>query len=70
MRYKVGDRAKIREDLMPNILYGDVIFTPQMENYCGIVCTIANISGSHHSYGILEDNNEFYWSDEMLIGVR
>jgi hypothetical protein len=68
MKYKVGDKVKIREDLVVDKEYGSQVFVDSMEKYKGKIVTINRV--------IIEDgyNKECYmineypwcWTDEML----
>ena len=39
-RFKVGDKVRVRKDLVGNELYGDVIFTNEMCKFKGKETTI------------------------------
>jgi len=66
MKYKVGDKVKIREDLIDGKEYGDNIFVPEMKPWCGQVVTIA-----HCEYGnyLIEGCDNWAWTDEMIEGL-
>ena len=40
MKYKVGDKVRVREDLVVDQWYGDDIFVSGMDSYKGQVVTI------------------------------
>ncbi|MFW6248206.1 MAG: hypothetical protein ACOC4J_00380 [Bacteroidota bacterium] len=73
MKYKVGDKVKVREDL---VAYGDYkmehdpeisdVFSKNMEFFKGKICTITEADGKY----CLDDNLFFNWTDEMLEPVE
>jgi len=64
MKYKVGDKVKIREGLIEDEDYDDVDFVEGMEEFMGKVATI--ISSNEKGYRIDIDENEWCWSDGMI----
>ena len=66
MKYKVGDKVKIREDLIVNEIYGCEAFVENMKAYLGKQVTIAKESPSHVEYYIEEDSERWRWTDEMF----
>lgn len=66
MKYKAGDRVKIREDLIADKEYGDDTFVPEMKLWCGQVATIACCKGDGY---LLEDGYGWKWTDEMIEGL-
>ena len=67
MKYKVGDRFKIREDLVVVKMNCYNEFVKEMVPWGGQVATIA-----HHTaeYGyLLEGGKNWYWTDEMIEGL-
>lgn len=68
MRYKVGDKVRVRSDLEESETYGDQTFVKQMEKYKGKLVTI---SEEHpRFYYIKEDKDENWcWTDEMFEGL-
>lgn len=68
MKYKVGDRVRIRKDLMVFERYGKQTFVEQMEKYKGMPATISEVFSD--TYYIKEDKGENWnWTDEMLEGL-
>ena len=65
MKYKVGDKVRVRSDLEESETYGDQTFVKQMEKYKGKLVTI---SEEHpRFYYIKEDKDENWcWTDEMF----
>jgi len=74
MKYKVGDRVRIRKDLVVDKSYADAdhtecYFTEEMgkvkEKYD--YATIKTCNDHHNDrYQICEDNSGYWWSDEMF----
>lgn len=68
MKYKVGDRVRIREDLVMGGSYGDSIAVDDMIDMGGSVVTIEDVDKS--GYGIKEDPEGYTWTDEMFEPVE
>jgi hypothetical protein len=64
MKYKVGDKVKIREDLIVDNDYGSDGFTEEMEQYKGKTATITDVC--YDKYEIDIDDGNWCWTDEML----
>jgi hypothetical protein len=64
MKYKVGDKVKIREDLIVDNDYGSDGFTEEMEQYKGKTATITDIYWDKYDIDI--DDGDWSWTDEML----
>lgn len=64
MKYKVGDKVKIRSDLVSDKYYGTNDFVEPMKKYLGEVATI--ISVGNYDYSIDIDDDSWYWTDEMF----
>lgn len=68
MRYKVGDKVRVRSDLEESETYGDQAFVKQMEKYKGKLVTI--LEERPRFYYIKEDKDENWcWTDEMFEGL-
>lgn len=67
MKYKPGDKVKIRNDLVEYKQYGSCTFVPYMKNFKGeqIIKEIFN-----NGYTIEADAQNFKWSDEMFEDVK
>lgn len=65
MKYKVGDKVRIRRDLNENMGDDKYGVTEEMANKAGSVVTILSVYDD--SYGIVESG--WYWTDEMLEGL-
>lgn len=78
MKYKVGDKVRVRQwdDMAKEFgFYGctksniDILgclFTNNMKKFCGSVVTISNIASDNSRYLIKEDDQNWYWTDEMF----
>jgi hypothetical protein len=64
MKFKVGDKVRVRKDLVLNHTYGNYFFVSTMEKFKDKIVTI--ISVCNNCYEIKEDNKCSYWTDEML----
>lgn len=68
MKYKVGDKAKIREDLEIGKTYNGQTFVTQMEKYKGQIVTIKIVDNGGHY--IEEDGQDWYWTEDMLEDIE
>lgn len=66
MKYKVGDKVRVREDLIEFEHYKEVLFVPYMSSFKGKIVTIYNTTDI--GYKIKEDSKRYYWTDEMFSG--
>ena len=66
MKYKVGDKVKIRKDLKVGEIYGGCRFASRMQNLVGEIACIEVVSKENECYRI--DSNHFLWTDEMFEG--
>ena len=79
MRYKVGDKVRIKSlDWYNNnkgtshcVNIGDKkpSFTYGMSKYCGLVLTIDDHSEYEGEYYMVEDDGVYTWTDEMIEGL-
>ena len=65
MKYKVGDKVRVRKDLVVDSEYGGVCYVDAMDKFKDKECVITNMDDT--SYRI--NNSEFWWTDEMLEPV-
>ena len=68
MKYKVGDKVRVRSDLKENIRYGGQIFARDMAVHCGKNVEISKVNDA--SYCIKESDREWFWTDEMFEPVE
>ena len=64
VRYEVGDRVVIREDLIPNESYNDLDFDEDMCDYMGQTLTIVDVD--YQGDYTVRECEEFYFNDEMI----
>lgn len=67
MKYKVGDKVKVRSDLKAYEIYGSNMLTKSMEKFAGKTVTISGVGIT--SYAI-EEMKVAYWTNEMLEPVE
>ena len=68
MKYKAGDKVKVRENLEVNKRYGTEEFIEEMEEYKGKIVTIDTVNKD--DYYIEEDKQSWSWTEEMLEDVE
>ena len=76
MKYKVGDRVKIKsldwynenKDEYGYVRCIDFLFTPEHSKYCGCEFTISHITEFQIPSYVME-NNGHEWTDEMIEGL-
>jgi hypothetical protein len=66
MKYKVGDKVRIRKDLDVGMFYGRCRFVPEMRGLVGETVRITEVSKRDGYYRV--DSNDKYWTDEMFEG--
>jgi hypothetical protein len=69
MKYKIGDKAKVREDLEVGKKYGKQVYVKDMDNLKGSTVTIKNIDEDKHNhwhFGYRIEELGYTWTDEML----
>lgn len=67
MKYKVGDKVRVRSDLKCEEYYGGVPFTSEMNRFKGMEFTIARVNNGGY-YEVLETLYNF--TNEMLEPVE
>ena len=66
MKYKIGDKVRVREDLIEFEHYKEVLFVPSMSSFKGKIVTIYYTTDI--GYKIKEDSKRYYWTDDMFSG--
>ena len=66
MKYKVGDKVRVRKDLVVNNFYGNNYYISSMDKFKGEECVITEIWDQ--SYQI--NNFGYWWSEEMFESVN
>lgn len=69
MKFKVGDKARVKKDLEGDKTYGVDSFVYGMEKYRGKIVTIIGV-WNDGEYRIKEDNGDWFWTDEMLEPIE
>ena len=64
MKYKVGDKVKVRSDLVEDSVYGDNDVVSEMLKFLGNIMTIKQVD--EQCYYLEEDDERWCWTDEML----
>lgn len=67
MKYKVGDKVKVKSDLKENTSYGGKIFVRDMAVYRGKNVEISKVHDD--AYCIKESDREWFWTDKMFEGL-
>ena len=65
MKYKVGDKVRVRKDLEPGNKYGKVLYISSMDEFKDKECVITNIDDLAYQL----NNSGCWWSEEMLEPV-
>ena len=65
MKYKVGDKVRVRKDLKPGNFYGRAYYSSDMNKFKAMECVVTNIYDG--TYNI--NDSEYGFSDEMLEPV-
>ena len=65
MKYKVGDKVRVRKDLEPGNFYGKDYYISSMDKFKGEKCVITEVWDQ--SYQI--NNFGYWWSEEMFESV-
>ena len=67
MKYKVGDKVRVRKDLVIDSSYGREDFVSEMKQFVGKIVTISKMIDEE--YMILEDDGDYAWTEEMFEGL-
>lgn len=70
MKYKVGDKVRVREDLSTKKMYDGCYVTPSMTVFLGKTVTIRKVRWSINRYEIKEDHGAWNWNDEMFESLE
>jgi len=66
MKYKVGDKVRVRQDLVVDFNYGREDFVGEMKSFIGKIVTISKVIDEE--YMIVEDDGDYAWTEEMFEG--
>lgn len=67
MNHEIGDKVRIRRDLIVGSAYGNCEFVKEMSAFLGKRVTIAEILPKEEQYRIDIDNGRYYWHDDMFL---
>ena len=67
-KFKVGDKVRVRKNLIPDTKYGDVYFVYSMKEMCGKIVTIKGFYSDNYNIYLKEIG--YLWSPEMLEPVK
>ena len=67
MKYKVGDKVRVRRDLEEYGQYGKYVANRNMEELHGSIVEIKKVENEKQRYEI--NDNLYYWTDEMFEGL-
>ena len=70
MKYNVGDRVRIKEDLEYDEIYGGVYVTDTMLKYRGEVAEIAEVNSNFNDRYILKDCGIYWFHKDMLEPIN
>lgn len=66
VKYKVGDKVRVRKDLKERMGYGCKRFTDAMKKQMGKIVTISNVIDDRYYY---TQEDIYNWTDEMFEGL-
>lgn len=66
MKYKVGCKVKVKDNLTTGQAYGKMVFTFYMKSFTGEIVIISQSNKDGDLYKIKEDGERFTWSYEMF----
>ena len=66
MKYKAGDKVRVREDLSKEEYYDGCYVNSEMGEFAGRVVTISRAPELTNRYGIKEDHMRWCWTDDMF----
>ena len=80
MRFKVGDKVRVLNDLEVDKMYGGDYVIPEMVEWLGKIATVSIVGGDYYNldidaivsgdyYKLDIDGGEWCWTDEMLEEV-
>ena len=69
MKYKAGDKVRVRKDLEQSKSYGGVMVIDEMEELRGKFVTIEECFDWCNVYRIKDDGGDYNWTDEMFEGI-
>ena len=70
MKYKVGDKVRVRENLSTEERYDGCWVVPSMTVFLGKTVTIRKVRENTNRYEIEEDHGTWSWTEEMFEPVE
>ena len=68
MKFQVGDKVRVREDLEIDKQYGEEVFVESMVKFKGKTVEIDDVWG--HGYNLKKDDENWVFTDEMLEPIE
>lgn len=65
MRYKVGDKVRVRKDLIVGKRYGSYRFSSDMKGFKGKTFNIQKVGSDYYRV----EEERFFWTDEMFESI-
>jgi hypothetical protein len=69
MKYKVGDKVRVRTDLVIDRTYDGILFRSDMARYEGQVVTISRVGDDFYKIEKDSDSFDWSWSAEMFEDI-
>lgn len=70
MRYNIGDKIKIRKDLVGGQYYNDIVFHPTMLKYLGKHVEVYRMIGNCYIVNDFELNTEWWFPEDMVESFK
>ena len=69
MKFKVGDKVRVKKDLVGGTTYDGLYFSFCMKDFCGKEFIVEKVKDNTHNY-LLNDGEGFAYNDRMLEPVE
>jgi hypothetical protein len=66
MKHKVGDKVRVRKDLVIDAAYGGQSIVEDMDIFLGSEVIISKVHDDDSAYEIEGDEDKWWFTDEML----
>ena len=72
MKFRVGQKVKVRKDLIAVVTYDKILFILGMEKYRGKIALITKMWKCYgtQGYNINLDNSNYTWTSTMFLPVQ
>ena len=70
MKYNVGDKVRVKDNLKTHEYYGHMLFLPSMEKLKGKIVTIKEVDTAGTPTYVLDKSILHFWTDEMLEDIK